>query len=285
MPEPIQPLVPAGADPERYIPTVYEGKLDPNFYCRSWTGGEDAKYCGQRAGWGTLHVGQGRCYLHGGVQEGDARYKTGKYSMERGGIKHKTIADLYEQFLADPDPTNLLDELAMLKALTVHFINEHEVRTEALLAWHAERMAVPRDLPEGLIGAMQRGAERWEANLRQTDDWKPRHDRFKESVTALFTLMRGGEPNARPRKVSDIADATKFLDDIGRMAERFENMRSKSAISEMELNRIINQMGRVADVLIPNGPINLGIVDVEKMLTGELLKTKIRDGWILIVAR
>lgn len=86
--------------------------------------------CKNPMGFKTDHFGQGRCYLHGGVS---GRVTHGRYSK----IKRPRIAELVKAFEADPDPTNLLSDLALLRALTMDFIERYDETTEALLAWHS----------------------------------------------------------------------------------------------------------------------------------------------------
>ncbi|MFP3947996.1 MAG: hypothetical protein ACLFWG_04645 [Longimicrobiales bacterium] len=118
-------LIPSSKD--RSVPTTYQGKLPPNYYCRSWNAKRE-KYCKARSGAGTDHVGQGRCKHHGG----DSPIKSGRYST----VEREDLAEAMEAFLADPDPLNLLDEVAMLKALIRGELNRHEELVEALLAWN-----------------------------------------------------------------------------------------------------------------------------------------------------
>lgn len=53
---------------DRVVPDTYVGKLEPNYYCRGWNA-KRQKYCRQRAGQKTDHVGVGRCKHHGGTKE------------------------------------------------------------------------------------------------------------------------------------------------------------------------------------------------------------------------
>lgn len=84
--------------------------------------------CTQPAGWGTDHRGEGKCKLHGGA----SRPKHGRYST----VKHGRIRELYEKFEADPDPLNLLPELAQVRAILVDFVERYDKWKEAFLAWH-----------------------------------------------------------------------------------------------------------------------------------------------------
>jgi hypothetical protein len=83
--------------------------------------------CTQPAGWGTDSTA-GRCKLHGGK----SHLRHGRYSR----IRHEVLRDLIEQYEADPDPLNLLAELAAARALFQDFIERYDANRDALLAWH-----------------------------------------------------------------------------------------------------------------------------------------------------
>ena len=85
--------------------------------------------CGRPAGWGPDHVGQGKCRNHGGASP----IKHGRYSR----ITRDTIRQLYEQYEHDPDPLNLLPDLAMCRAILHDFIERYERWRAAFLDWHA----------------------------------------------------------------------------------------------------------------------------------------------------
>ena len=112
----------AAVDAERHVPTVYEGKLEPNWYCRGWNGKRE-HYCRRRAGHGTEHLGIGRCRYHGGN------------SITPHGLRSRyakaSIADLIAQHQADPDPLNLLPELATLRALLESRLKRKQIEPEA----------------------------------------------------------------------------------------------------------------------------------------------------------
>ena len=72
--------------------------------------------CSYMAGYKTDHPGVGRCYLHGGR----ARIKHGKYSKIRGHLGEKI-----GEHLANPDPLNLLPELASLTALLELYLEKN----------------------------------------------------------------------------------------------------------------------------------------------------------------
>lgn len=72
--------------------------------------------CSQVAGWGTDHVGEGRCKLHGGA----SRIKSGRWSrIHRESLRGKVEA--FRQ--TDADPLDLVDDLALIRALTVDYLD------------------------------------------------------------------------------------------------------------------------------------------------------------------
>lgn len=101
------------------------------------------KPCGRAAGQGTDHVGDGKCSLHGGaalkgpahpnwVHGGRSRYKH---------LAGKRIGDLIAEFEQDPEPLNILPELAVARALLSDYLERLAENREALLAWHEAEAA------------------------------------------------------------------------------------------------------------------------------------------------
>lgn len=67
------------------------------------------KNCKRPAGWGTDHVGEGRCKLHGGATP----IKHGRYSkIGRARLREKL--EIVEQ---DPDPLNLTADIQLARAI------------------------------------------------------------------------------------------------------------------------------------------------------------------------
>lgn len=96
--------------------------------CGAKTRALDKHCCRYPAGFKTDHPGEGRCWLHGGKTP----IKHGRYSK----IKRREIRDLVGKFLLDPEPLNMLDDLAAMRALFVDFVQRYGAWREALLAWH-----------------------------------------------------------------------------------------------------------------------------------------------------
>lgn len=128
-----------------------------DFYCRAKTRNPDAKgpYCSHRAGYRTDHVGTGRCYLHGGKSpKGVAcsQFKHGRYANLTNG----RIKQLLSDYLADENPLDLTEEVALLRAVVHDLVERWESiygPDGALLAWHdsyhtGKGAPKPRQLPD-----------------------------------------------------------------------------------------------------------------------------------------
>lgn len=178
--------------------------------------------CRQKAGARTDHVGAGRCFLHGGK----SLVKHGRYST----IKRESLKTLIEQHEADPDPLNILPELAAARALFQDFVERYDEWADALTAWHASFS----------------DAYRAEIELRCAA-----HD----AATCPFL---GPDPRERfdgkPVQILDVADAYRIVSEITKIVERIEKVRAANAISRADLLRVMQEMGRVVQRFVTDGP-------------------------------
>lgn len=116
---------------ERYH-KPFTSKTDGPFCDAKLDGGATGRTCRNPAGYRTEHLGQGRCYLHGGCVP---VMTTGRYSK----ILHKSVREKFEMLSAvEMDVMDLAPEAQLLRALIVDFINRYEDFHEALLAWYAD---------------------------------------------------------------------------------------------------------------------------------------------------
>jgi hypothetical protein len=203
--------------------------------------------CKFPAGMRTTHPGQGKCYRHGGTKPGDPRLKSGRYSS----IERPRIRDLIAAHEADPDPLNLLPEIAALRALFQDFIERYETMTEALLAWHASWQITRRPLPEEQLLGFEAVIAEWENALGELGENATDKQRLDlEAARKFVSILRGADAEQRPRQIMDLSSAAGILGEIGKMVERVEKARAANAISRPELYRVTGQMGRdVRDVL------------------------------------
>lgn len=83
-------------------------------YCGAKT--RNGSYCKRPAGWGTYHVGEGKCKLHGGASP----IKHGLYSKY---TKH-SLAQSIDSLLDDPDLLNLRQQVAFKQAIVLDRLNQ-----------------------------------------------------------------------------------------------------------------------------------------------------------------
>jgi hypothetical protein len=91
-------------------------------------GKHSGKTCGHPAGYRTNHLGVGRCKFHGGLTP----VKHGRYSA----MHREELRGLIEKFEADPEPLNILPELASMRALFQDYVDRYDKNRDALLAWY-----------------------------------------------------------------------------------------------------------------------------------------------------
>lgn len=77
--------------------------------------------CQRPAGWGTNHVGEGKCKLHGGMAGRPIEH--GRYSVTR----RAGLQDKYEHFLNDPAAGDLRSELALLRAILQGYLDGFDI--------------------------------------------------------------------------------------------------------------------------------------------------------------
>lgn len=224
--------------------------------------------CRHAAGFRTDHPGQGRCYLHGGRNP----TKHGRYSQ----LKHPTIRELIDKHSADPDPLNILPELAALRALFENYIDRYELTTNALLAWHASFGLTQRPLPEPLVMAFANIVDDMEESYRAGGpEMTDRQVSDLASARKFLAMLRGaGSNEERPRMVLDIADAHRILAEIGKMVERIEKIRSVQSISRTVLEAIMQAMWRSVDARITDEDVKRQIAAdwQENLVLGNLSK-------------
>jgi hypothetical protein len=211
-------------------------------YCGAPKRAEDVRGepCRNAAGFKTNHPGVGRCFLHGGRN----RITHGRYS----GIQRESLRSLIEQHESDPDPLNILPELAAARALFQDFAERYDAFRDALIAWHASHSDAYREARAAYL--VQRG------------------DKCEACDGTGFT-GDAEEPNPlafvdRPRSILDIADAHRLVSEVTKIVERIEAIRARNAVSRPELHRVIAEMWRVLELNVQDST----------------LRQQIRDGWL-----
>ncbi len=106
----------------------------------------DGSMCRMSAGYGTPHLGDGPCKWHDKelVVPTSGRYRH---------IKRKELRTLIEEHERDPQPLDMLPDLAAGRALFETYIDQHEQRWAALMAWYeagGEEAGRPPDAPPAI---------------------------------------------------------------------------------------------------------------------------------------
>jgi hypothetical protein len=124
-------------------PRVY----DPAKHCGARSRSNNMLPCTLPKGWGTDHVGESKCKLHGGASKSPAG---GRYST----VMRPALKASIERHDADPRPMDLIPEVSLLRALVEDYVGRYDVIRDALLAWHMAIQAgsvtpiIPARLPD-----------------------------------------------------------------------------------------------------------------------------------------
>ncbi len=135
--------------------------------------------CAQPAGWGTDHVGFGKCKLHGGATP----IVTGRYS-----IKRQELAAKAQAFAGDTKPGDLTGELILMRALLQDYLDRFD-----------DKARLPFDDIErifGMVEAIGRLVERIAKILSTTALTQIEVQRFQQ---AFLTVLPSYVPDANKR--------------------------------------------------------------------------------------
>lgn len=205
--------------------------------------------CNRPAGWGTTHVGQGRCKLHGG----NSSIKHGRYSV----IRRESLRDLANHYENDPEPLNLLPDLAQCRALYTDFVNRYDEWSEALMTWHDSIKA--RNLPKRIAAFRDALATRDPQQVLA-------------GITEIERCLDAAN-ESRPAQILDVADAHRILSEVTKIATRIEQNRASNAVSRKDFVRILSEMGRTVEGVMRGFDKALGEEKVDDALE------KVRDQW------
>lgn len=166
----------------------------------------------------------------------------GRYST----LTHTRLRDLIAEHEADPDPLNILPELAAARALFQDFIDRYDTFADAIVAWHDSWEVTRAPLPEDKIMALETVVDEWENQLAQLgENATQRQQADMRTARAFIDLLRGrAESTGRPRQVLDIGDAYRIVAEVTKIVERIEKIRAANAISRKDFIRLTDLMGR-----------------------------------------
>jgi len=210
--------------------------------------------CQHEAGWGTDHVGTGKCKLHGGNAGRPVEH--GLYSARYASLKETRIKELYEGFQSDDEPLNLLPEANLLRALIIDYIERYEEYTDALIAWHS---SFGVDF-QTKYGHWQIRLSKWQ---EEWVSWSEGWQEYQKQVEAAQGFYRQGWPEPpdvpampfppsppspedfenKPRKVADILQVGNFIDKIGGLVERIQKQKQEGVITMVAFRAALQDMG------------------------------------------
>ena len=184
--------------------------------------------CKRIAGWGTDHKGQGRCKYHGGASP----VKHARYSkITRPRLKEL----LSEQTHELEDPTDLLPEIRMLRALIQDYIERYDEFTDAILAWHKSWGGKPGSREHDVELATRKLVEVLRERIRD----KVLGDPEIELIVKWFPVA---DADPKPRQVLDIVSAGKFIGEIGGLVDKIQKSKEKGSITLDTLTRVTSAM-------------------------------------------
>lgn len=219
--------------------------------------------CGMHAGWGTDHVGYGRCKRHGGNTvthrmaaaaqiEEEARRDTPYEDL----IKRADLGDLIKELKKRSDITDITEELAVARAVTLSFIERADEMERALLRWSASFEPTFRETLYLHLAEL--------ADAKASEDWERYAELLEQKPDPLAFVER-------PKKVVDMANAVKMLRDVVAIADKALERRDAGAIPVRDLERALGEI-----VGVTEGAIRENIGDVA--LRAAIL-TAIEHGW------
>lgn len=207
--------------------------------------------CRNPAGFRTDHFGEGYCFLHGGGAGTEMTH--GRYSTLYDTPIGKALA-LHEQ---DPDPLNMMSDLAAARAIFENFVMEYTERSAQLEAWF-ESYTGYKLTPERI--------QALDYILHDYNSLAPEAER--SAITQeMYTIARKfvdkilpmvNKP-PRPHTIIDISDAMRHLDTISKMVQRIEETRARNAISQKDFFRVMSEMGRVVNFYVADEKVKEAI--------------------------
>jgi hypothetical protein len=233
--------------------------------CRSKSG-----TCRFPAGWGTDHVGYGYCRKHLGnapkYRQHAARLQAEELARDipyEELIAHTDLSDLVRELKSRSDISDISEELAMARAVTLDFINRSREMEAALLRWHASHGRPYK-------AAMKEYAQELE-DARASESW----DRYAQLVEALPDPLDYAA--GKPPKVPDMAEAVGMLRNVVAIADQVLARRDAGSIP---VEDVVSALVEVVGVTERATRDHIGDVTLRAALLADL-----EDGWSRIRIR
>lgn len=212
---------------------------------------DPAKHCGHKTrdglpctlpkGWGTDHVGEGRCRIRGGGRKGGKPMGRPPIHGLYSKTTHKRLRQLIEEATTEhSDPLDLIPEIVQLRALNRDFIDRYEEFADALMTfWRSYQPALKELLDQA------------HKVPRDRDEVQEYFATLKKLATDVENTL-----HERPRQILDITDAAALADKVGRTAERVHKMQEQRGLAGYKLQKTLEAMGQVVGKQLRQQPID-----------------------------
>jgi hypothetical protein len=211
---------PNGAGHTEVKPTASGDPTGGGQYCGAKVP-KTGKPCRQRAGARTDHVGEGCCWLHGGLTP----IRRGRYS---GITTRPRLQELIDRFEADPDPMNLLPEVALVRAVALDFVERYDEMHEGLMRWN---MSFDK--------AFRSDWGKWVREMRAhvADGGDPDDEAAPQMPDPLSYVP------TRPVQIIEISSAAGIASQVGALVDRINKMREDKTFSLSTIRCLQTAMG------------------------------------------
>lgn len=208
--------------------------------------------CRNFKGYKTTHPGEGRCFLHGGAQANDKRKTAG--GIYAVGENTRLQARIERHNKAGGDILDLRPELALARAILEEWVEDYPVLRTQLSDWH-----------ESYVGIFRTEMNSLRAALNGSDP-----NAAEQSLARLRDIIHAMPP--KPPRVPDLIDATKVLEQVGRLVDRITQVRERQMVP---LGAVMELQQRMAQVMTAHM-----LRDTKDQKAARKLSEKIADAWL-----
>lgn len=191
--------------------------------------------CQLQAGHGTAHPGFGHCKYHAGNTPSGQQYaaaqaaKVTTYNM-LGDIKSESFRELVRRQGLRADVVDLVEDLNLMRAVVMRYVNEYDEHETALLRWNLSWDKDWQALTLSIIEELQ--------IAQIEEDWE-RYAKLLEQVPDPMRFMD------RPRKVPEyVTVIAQGMDRIGKLSQLIYDRVSDASVPARDVDFL---MGRIAD--------------------------------------
>ena len=192
--------------------------------------------CKLAAGFGTSHPGFGRCRYHGGGSIGGKREAAGlaaRYAVAvEDLIDDPDLHTLIGRVKQRGDVTDLTEDLALARALVIHYVNRAEALEQALLRWSSSWHPDWQQATSILIEELQvaHGDEDWE--------------RYASLLAQVPDPLRFMD---RPRKITDMVMAVQRLKDVANIAQAIYQQQEAGSIPARDVEVLMVEIASAVE--------------------------------------